>query len=42
MPEEGIEQAAELVTQDGYWNPRPVDRDAVRTFLTRAWAGEAP
>jgi alcohol dehydrogenase class IV len=42
MPEEGIEQAAELVTQDGYWNPRPVDRDAVRAFLTRAWAGEAP
>ncbi|MFE7170312.1 maleylacetate reductase [Streptomyces sp. NPDC057616] len=42
MPEAGIEQAAELVVQDGYWNPRPVDRDAVRAFLTRAWAGETP
>ncbi|MCX4614064.1 MULTISPECIES: maleylacetate reductase [Streptomyces] len=42
MPESGIEQAAELIVRDGYWNPRPVDRTAVRTFLTRAWAGETP
>ncbi|MET7857735.1 maleylacetate reductase [Streptomyces sp. NPDC005318] len=42
MPESGIEQAAELVVRDGYWNPRPVDRNAVRALLTRAWAGEAP
>ncbi|MER6978539.1 maleylacetate reductase [Streptomyces carpinensis] len=42
MPESGITQAAELIVRDGYWNPRPVDRTAVRAFLTRAWAGEAP
>ncbi|MFD8814349.1 maleylacetate reductase [Streptomyces sp. NPDC059627] len=42
MPETGIVQAAELVVRDGYWNPRPVDRTAVRAFLTRAWAGEPP
>ncbi|WP_413804984.1 maleylacetate reductase [Streptomyces sp. OE57] len=42
MPESGIEQAAELVVRDGYWNPRPVERTAVRALLTRAWAGEAP
>jgi alcohol dehydrogenase class IV len=42
MPESGIEQAAELVVRDGYWNPRPVDPAAVRALLTRAWAGEAP
>ncbi|MFG2480635.1 maleylacetate reductase [Streptomyces fagopyri] len=42
MPESGIERAAELVVRDGYWNPRPVDRSAVRAFLTRAWAGETP
>ena len=42
MPETGIDQAAELVVRDGYWNPRPVDRSAVRTFLARAWAGEPP
>ncbi|MGW4672372.1 maleylacetate reductase [Streptomyces sp. NPDC004324] len=42
MPERGIEEAAELIVRDGYWNPRPVDRTAVRALLTRAWAGEAP
>ncbi|MFD8418089.1 maleylacetate reductase [Streptomyces sp. NPDC059466] len=42
MPGSGIEQAAELIVRDGYWNPRPVDRAAVRALLTRAWAGEAP
>ncbi|MFG2320859.1 maleylacetate reductase [Streptomyces tendae] len=42
MPESGVEQAAELVMRDGYWNPRPVDRIAVCALLTRAWAGEAP
>ncbi|MDT0464954.1 maleylacetate reductase [Streptomyces gibsoniae] len=42
MPESGIEQAAELIVRDGYWNPRPVDRDAARALLTRAWAGETP
>ncbi|MYS24281.1 maleylacetate reductase [Streptomyces sp. DvalAA-14] len=42
MPEAGIAQAADLVVQDGYWNPRPVDAAAVRTLLTRAWAGEPP
>ncbi|MEU0034371.1 maleylacetate reductase [Streptomyces sp. NPDC006333] len=42
MPEPGIEQATELIVRDGYWNPRPVDRTAVRALLTRAWAGERP
>ncbi|MER6465447.1 maleylacetate reductase [Streptomyces sp. NPDC001288] len=42
MPESGIDRAAGLVVQDGYWNPRPVERGAVTALLTRAWAGEAP
>src|SRR5215218_9464180 len=42
MPESGIAQAAGLVVQDAYWNPRPVDEAAVRALLTRAWAGEPP
>ncbi|MGW7694337.1 hypothetical protein ACWGMA_36680 [Streptomyces asiaticus] len=42
MPESGIERAAELIVRDGYWNPRPVERTAVRALLTRAWAGETP
>ncbi|MER6069710.1 maleylacetate reductase [Streptomyces sp. NPDC001817] len=42
MPESGIEQAAELIVRDGYWNPRPVERTAVRALLARAWAGQQP
>ncbi|CDR02302.1 maleylacetate reductase [Streptomyces iranensis] len=42
MPESGIERAADLIVRDGYWNPRPVERTAVRALLTRAWAGETP
>ncbi|GAA1247694.1 hypothetical protein [Streptomyces javensis] len=26
MPESGIDQAAELIVRDGYWNPRPEER----------------
>lgn len=42
MPETGLDLAADLAVRQAYWNPRPVDRDAVRRLLTRAWAGEAP
>lgn len=42
MPESGIIQAADLVMRDQYWNPRPLDRDALRRMLGRAWAGEPP
>lgn len=42
MPEDGIERAAELATQNTYWNPRPVERGAITGLLRRAWAGQAP
>ncbi|MER5689806.1 maleylacetate reductase [Streptomyces sp. NPDC002205] len=42
MPASGIREAADLIVRDGYWNPRPVDQDAVRVLLERAWAGEPP
>lgn len=42
MPETGIDQAADLIVQNAYWNPRQVDLSAVRTLLARAWAGETP
>ncbi len=42
MPESGIDLAAGLAVQSPYWNPRPVERDAVRVLLARAWAGEPP
>ncbi|MFD7439456.1 maleylacetate reductase [Streptomyces sp. NPDC059861] len=42
MPEAGIDQAADLIVQNAYWNPRPVDRSSAGALLTRAWAGERP
>jgi alcohol dehydrogenase class IV len=42
MPEAGIAQAAELAVQNPYWNPRPIERDAIQGLLQRAWAGDPP
>jgi maleylacetate reductase len=42
MPEAGIARAAEIATQNPYWNPRPLERDAIEQLLRRAWVGQAP
>lgn len=42
LAETDLERAADLAVQNPYWNPRPVERDAVLALLTRAWAGDAP
>ncbi|QCI65315.1 maleylacetate reductase [Phreatobacter stygius] len=42
MAEAGIEQAADLAVKNPYWNPRPVDRAAIRDLIARAWAGDRP
>ena len=42
MPEDGIERAADLAVENPYWNPRPIDREAIRGLVARAWAGEPP
>lgn len=42
MPEAGIDKAAELAVTNAYWNPRPLERGAIRDLIARAWAGEAP
>jgi alcohol dehydrogenase class IV len=42
MPENGIDQAADLAVRNPYWNPRPVERDAIRELIARAWRGDAP
>jgi maleylacetate reductase len=42
MPENGIERAADLAVSNPYWNPTPIERDAVRALIARAWAGEPP
>ena len=42
MPEDGIERAAELAVKNPYWNPRAIERDAIRDLLQRAWSGARP
>jgi maleylacetate reductase len=42
MPERSIDRAADLAVENPYWNPRPVERDAICQLITRAWAGEPP
>lgn len=42
MPEHGIDQATELALANPYWNPRPLEREAIRALIARAWAGEGP
>ena len=42
MPREGIERAADLAVTNPYWNPRPIERGAVRDLIARAWAGDPP
>lgn len=42
MPESGIDLAADEAMRNPYWNPRPVERDAVRALIARAYAGDAP
>jgi alcohol dehydrogenase class IV len=42
MPAAGLDRAAELAVANPYWNPRPLDRAAIRDLLERAFTGERP
>jgi hypothetical protein len=42
MPEDGIEKAADIAVKNPYWNPKPIERNAIRDLIARAWAGDAP
>ncbi|WP_417583457.1 maleylacetate reductase [Pelagibacterium sp.] len=42
LKESDLERAAELATTNAYWNPRPVEKNAVRDMLSRAWEGSPP
>lgn len=42
MPEAGIAQAADIAMRNPYWNPRPLEREAIGDLIARAWAGEPP
>jgi len=42
MPESGIDQATDLAVKNPYWNPRTIERAAIRELIARAWRGDAP
>lgn len=42
MPESGIDRAADLAVTNPYWNPRAIERTAIRDLIARAWRGEPP
>ena len=42
LQEADLDRAADLAVRKPYWNPRPIERDAIRDLLQRAWAGEPP
>ena len=42
LAETDLDKAAHLAVQDPYWNPRPIEREAVRELLQRAWSGTRP
>ncbi|UCE31613.1 MAG: maleylacetate reductase [Burkholderiales bacterium] len=42
MPADGVERAAEIAARNPYANPRPIERDAIRELLMRAYTGESP
>lgn len=42
LKENDLDRAAQLATSKPYPNPRPVERDAIRTLLQAAWAGDPP
>jgi maleylacetate reductase len=42
LKEAQLDLAADLAVRNPYWNPRPVEREAVRALLQRAWEGARP
>jgi len=42
MPESGIDQAVTLSLRNAPWNPVPIEAEAVRELLRRAWRGDVP
>lgn len=42
MPADGLDRAADLAVANPYWNPRPLDRAAIRDLLQRAFTGARP
>jgi maleylacetate reductase len=42
MPQDGLDRAADLAVANPYWNPRPIERSAVRALLDDAFFGRRP
>ncbi|UJW77577.1 maleylacetate reductase [Rhizobium sp. SL42] len=42
LKESDLDRAADLAAKNPYWNPRPVERGAIRRLLQVAWAGGPP
>jgi alcohol dehydrogenase class IV len=42
MAEADLDRAADLAVADPYWNPRPIEREAIRQLLADAWYGRRP
>jgi maleylacetate reductase len=42
MPEEGIEKAAKMISDDPYPNPVPVEYASIRAMIEDAWHGRPP
>jgi alcohol dehydrogenase class IV len=42
MPEAGIDRATDLALTNPYWNPQPLERNALRDLITAVWAGQRP
>jgi alcohol dehydrogenase class IV len=42
MSESNLDKAAEIATSAPYWNPRPIDRAAIRALLEDAYHGRRP
>jgi maleylacetate reductase len=42
LPERDLDRAADIAVENPYWNPRPLERSAIRALLQRAWEGARP
>ena len=42
MPQAGLDRAADLAVANPYWNPRPIERAAIRALLEDAFWGRPP
>jgi maleylacetate reductase len=42
LSEADLDRAAEIATENPYWNPRPIDRQSIRYLLQDAWEGRRP